>query len=352
MKILYLCTRPEAQNNGGSVVAGRNLCAIRQIVGEESVEVCYLPKPTWKTVGRSLVTLSSYGLDRAYEDEILDVASDYNIIFIEGSLLGGLVKRLKKRNCKTFVFAHNVETLLYRQRLKQSWSLISFLRYYFVLFNERRSFRYADKIIALNSRDDLNIQKMFYRKADLVCPITCPERDLDVKYTGFERSYCLFVGSNFFPNIEGLNWFLKHVAPYIDMDIRIVGACCKNPAFHNRILPDNVYLEGYVDNIARYYINADAVIAPIFSGSGMKTKTIEAMSYGKTIFGTNEAFAGIECDYDKIGGLSNTAEEFIRCLASSISRHPNSYTLQLFRTSYTDAVFTSRLKQLIFYAEK
>ena len=155
-----------------------------------------------------------------------------------------------------------------------------------------------------------------------------------------------------FPNIEGLNWFLKHVAPYIDMDIRIVGACCKNPAFHNRILPDNVYLEGYVDNIARYYINADAVIAPIFSGSGMKTKTIEAMSYGKTIFGTNEAFAGIECDYDKIGGLCNTAEEFIRCLASSISRHPNSYTLQLFRTSYTDAVFTSRLKQLIFYAEK
>jgi hypothetical protein len=136
------------------------------------------------------------------------------------------------------------------------------------------------------------------------------------------------------------------------MDIRIVGACCKNPAFHNRILPDNVYLEGYVDNIARYYINADAVIAPIFSGSGMKTKTIEAMSYGKTIFGTNEAFAGIECDYDKIGGLCNTAEEFIRCLASSISRHPNSYTLQLFRTSYTDAVFTSRLKQLIFYAEK
>lgn len=95
-------------------------------MGEESVEVCYLPKPTWKTVGRSLVTLSSYGLDRAYEDEILDVASEYNIIFIEGSLLGGLVKRLKKCNCKTFVFAHNVETLLYRQRLKQSWSLMSF----------------------------------------------------------------------------------------------------------------------------------------------------------------------------------------------------------------------------------
>lgn len=88
------------------------------------------PKPTWKTVGRSLVTLSSYGLNRAYEDEILDVASDYNIIFIEGSLLGGLVKRLKKRNCKTLFY--NVETLLYRQRLKQSWSLISFLRYYFV----------------------------------------------------------------------------------------------------------------------------------------------------------------------------------------------------------------------------
>ena len=113
MKILYLCTRPEAQNNGGSVVAGRNLCAIRQIVGEESVEVCYLPKPTWKTVGRSLVTLSSYGLDRAYEDEILDVASEYNIIFIEGSLLGGLVKRLKKRNCKGCSINTKVKSLAF-----------------------------------------------------------------------------------------------------------------------------------------------------------------------------------------------------------------------------------------------
>jgi len=34
------------------------------------------------------------------------------------------------------------------------------------------------------------------------------------------------------------------------------------------------------------------VVLPIISGSGMKTKTCEALMYGKRIFGTDEAFEG------------------------------------------------------------
>ena len=33
----------------------------------------------------------------------------------------------------------------------------------------------------------------------------------------------------------------------------------------------------------------------------MKTKVIEAMSFGKSIIGTDEAFQGIECDYCRMG---------------------------------------------------
>jgi len=34
------------------------------------------------------------------------------------------------------------------------------------------------------------------------------------------------------------------------------------------------------------------VILPIISGSGMKTKTAEALMYGKSIIGIKEAFEG------------------------------------------------------------
>ena len=50
---------------------------------------------------------------------------------------------------------------------------------------------------------------------------------------------------------------------------------------------------------------------PIFSGSGMKVKTAEALMYGKFLIGTKEAFEGYEID-EKIGILCNNANDFIK----------------------------------------
>ena len=36
------------------------------------------------------------------------------------------------------------------------------------------------------------------------------------------------------------------------------------------------------------------MVAPIFSGSGMKTKVAESSGYGKTVFATSEAIIGYE----------------------------------------------------------
>lgn len=55
--------------------------------------------------------------------------------------------------------------------------------------------------------------------------------------------------------------------------------------------------------MAEYIYNADFLIAPIFEGSGMKLKTAEALMYGKTVFGTTEAFEGYDVDYEQVGGL-------------------------------------------------
>ena len=41
-----------------------------------------------------------------------------------------------------------------------------------------------------------------------------------------------------------------------------------------------------VDCLETWYEKADVVISPIFLGSGMKTKTAEALMYGKPILGT------------------------------------------------------------------
>lgn len=73
----------------------------------------------------------------------------------------------------------------------------------------------------------------------------------------------------------------------------------------------NIEVHGYVKDLAQFYYQADAVILPIFSGGGMKTKTAEALMYGCPIIGTKEAFEGYKLDFCKIGGMANTKEDMI-----------------------------------------
>jgi hypothetical protein len=61
--------------------------------------------------------------------------------------------------------------------------------------------------------------------------------------------------------------------------------------------------------------------------------------YGKNIIGTTEAFEGYDVDYNKVGALCNTKEEFIKVL-NEVSKHPlprfNQYARQLFLEKYSE----------------
>jgi tetrahydromethanopterin S-methyltransferase subunit H len=79
----------------------------------------------------------------------------------------------------------------------------------------------------------------------------------------------------------------------------------------------------------------------------MKTKVIEAMSYGKSIIGTDEAFQGIECDFSRIGAKCNTAEEFIKAIESLSDNLFNPYTYQVFSDKYETSTVENRLKSFM-----
>lgn len=345
MKILYVRIDLK-QGNGGYFVCERNLRTLRKIAGTDGVDICLIPRMTMRSVGLSLLRLGSYGVSCGLERRIADqaVKGGYDLVFLEGTLFGTLVRKLRNRGVASVIFAHNVDSELYRQRYKIHHNLVTAIQYRFVLYNEGLSVCHADGLIVLTRRDTEGMERRFGRTPDVVLPITCPEVPMEGAAKYFSRPYCLFVGSDFFPNVEGMKWFITQVAPRIAYDVRVVGSCCKNPILTGLQLPDNVYLEGFVDDLSAYYRGASFVIAPIFSGSGMKTKTVEAMSYGKTIVGTDEAFVGIDCDYSRIGGLCRNADEFVRCIAGLKPELVNPYTEELFSNGFTDLEFEKQLK--------
>ena len=72
--------------------------------------------------------------------------------------------------------------------------------------------------------------------------------------------------------------------------------------------------------------------------------------YGKNIIGTTEAFEGYHADYRRIGGLCNTAQEFIDCINAVVS-HPvprfNTYSRQLFLDNYSYTAVQNLYTQLL-----
>lgn len=110
-----------------------------------------------------------------------------------------------------------------------------------------------------------------------------------------------------------------------------------------------VQVHDFADDLSLFYDAADFVISPIFLGSGMKTKTGEALMHGKAVLGTTEAFEGYDIDCSKAGARCDTAEEFIRAIKHFQLRSTNhTYNRTAFIEKYSTAAekaFARSLKE-------
>ncbi|CAK7047063.1 MAG: hypothetical protein PARBB_02358 [Parabacteroides distasonis] len=335
MKILFVSYDFDNLDNGAQAVIVRNLEMLRRCYGKDNVETFCFPRPSLASALSSLCRLSSYGIRKRNAQKLIRQIEhgNYGLVWLESSLWGGLVHQISRLGVNCTVFAHNMDALLFKQRFAYTKNPADWLKYLLAKRNEARSFKEASAVITLNERDNADMQCLYGRQADLILPISFPLREVKGDTDDGVR-YCLFVGSDFFPNVQGMEWFIEQVALRISMDLWVVGRCCRH--FEGRTLPANVRLKGRVDNLDNSYLSAACVVAPIFMGSGMKTKTVEAMSYGKTIIGTEEAFVGIEGDYERIGALCHTAEEFVKAINALPVGTFNPYVYKLFEERYSD----------------
>jgi len=103
-----------------------------------------------------------------------------------------------------------------------------------------------------------------------------------------------YIGSNNRHNIEGLFQFLEHQWPEILQSAPgarfiVAGNIPAEREFAN------VSFIGRVDDLwSNFYAKCSAIINPCISGTGLKIKTIEAMSYGLPVVTTSEGCNGIE----------------------------------------------------------
>lgn len=260
------------------------------------------------------------GLSSAVIAEVLRIIQAQNIekILVDGSNLGAFVKASKRMypEIQVCTFFHNVEARFFLGSLRQAGTLRALLVLMVNYLAERKSVHFSDRIICLSNRDSGLLRRLYGRSATDVSAMAL--RDKLPKGERFPQvpareKFALFVGGAFYANRAGIAWFVKHVVPQIQIKIYIVGRGFEG-------LKDELEREGKVevvgsvDSLAQWYLDSHFVIAPIWDGSGMKTKVAEALMFGKKIIGTPEAFSGYEKIADRVGWICKTADEFVHAI--------------------------------------
>lgn len=318
MKILYVGYEKIDRKTGGGIVSATNLEVLKEIYKENLYEVNIKIEKSFIKNLKNYFLFSFKGQTKEIENKIYQIIKTQKIekIFFDGSIFGNLYKKIKKINkdIEIVTFFHNIEKKYYLKRVKVE-GILRIILLPNIFYNEKLSVKYSNKIIVLNERDKEDLEKIYKNflsdKKIFIIPIMLKDRYKEKKLSYCDYDY-LFIGSKFYANVHGISWFIENVLPNVTGKLLVIGKGMEilKQNYHNI---SNLKIVGAVENVDKYYYDDNIIISPIFHGSGMKTKTIEALMFNKYIVGTREAFIGIK-NINFIGKCCQTKEDFIRVL--------------------------------------
>lgn len=358
-QILFITSRLTIDKSGGYLGSKRNLENLQYIFGKK-LDIFNIKSTNLKRVINIVFFKRLELISLSTEKQILSKIkkNNYKMVFLDNSGYGYLCEKIKLKfpSIKIITFCHDINVCLFSSILEEYKKdrngikkVLRMSKLYFekrnAKLNEIKTFKYSDIIITLNSRDSQLLRKIYKRDSNAELGVTLKNNNNQLyKKSKEEKLKILFVGTaSLKANVTGIEFFIDKVLKCLtNIELNIVGKGFEKYKENFENKNKNINVIGTVERLDQHYIDNDIIIAPIFAGGGMKVKTAEALSYGKTIFGTKEAFEGYEVDYKKVGGLCNTAEEFIEAITEYIEWWKNNdkptfneYSYQIFKEKYS-----------------
>ena len=132
-------------------------------------------------------------------------------------------------------------------------------------------------------------------------------------------SLVFFGSNNYFPNADGLAFFLTDIMPllrrrYPRLKLFVVGHASRE--FIDRWSADDVVITGVVDDVRPYLARTSASIVPLRIGGGRDFKILEGMAMGRPVVSTRIGAEGLAVVDERDILLADTATAF----AAQISR--------------------------------
>ncbi len=248
------------------------------------------------------------------------------VIFIEGMQLFSLwsdIKGILPKNAKAILRVHNIESAYHHSvalelrgvlklahqisslqyRTLENRLLSDFTYLYAISENE------AEVLVWRYSLSTDKVRLILPIPADKPCGLLSRREDMP-----FIISY---YGDLTLPNnYNGLRWFCNTVLPELSgysVELHVAGKGSEQFSVYDR-----VRAFGFVDNIDAFVCSAQIVVAPIFSGAGLKIKVLDAIGYGKPMITTPKGAEGFPLWLKNQLHIASSTEEFVQLLSSMI----------------------------------
>lgn len=125
------------------------------------------------------------------------------------------------------------------------------------------------------------------------------------------------IGSlNWYPNMDGILWFINEVFPQIvnrrpESKLYLYGGGVPKYFQVDEKIKSNVVIKGFVEDIWQEISNKQLAIVPLRIGGGIRVKILELLAVGHNIISTKIGAEGIPVENGKNIILADSKEEFI-----------------------------------------
>jgi polysaccharide biosynthesis protein PslH len=327
--LLLMNTRKHFTENAGSKTDIKGLNKVKIVNIDNSVRFFSLVfNFAFSKLPYSAVRFTSSRFKSALVQLLKD--NDYAIIQLEGLFLAPYLKLIRNNSNAAIVYrAHNVEHLIWHMLyLREN----NFLKKWYlgVLYSRIRKYETGfintyDLLVTITGNDLEILNSLGNKKPAIVAPFGMYSRGLSKSGPVRSRNLSiLYIGAlDWMPNIEALDWFLKNVWPIVrkkfpKMVFRVAGRNAKKNFLKN-FAEKGVIFHGEIDNAGDFLGENGIVVVPLFSGSGIRVRIIEAMFAGRPVIASSVAVSGIPVVNEINILLADDGERFVHYIEKLIS---------------------------------
>ena len=256
----------------------------------------------------------------------------FDIIQLEGPYMGYYIPVIKKySNARISLRAHNVEHEIWMRKSMNDTN--PFRKRYLKILTKRirnhesKILNSVDLLVPISERDQKLLLKLNPSLRSIVTPAGVDAENYPLPENP-EYPSLFFIGSlDWMPNQEGLVWFIDNVWPEVQKDAKIrfhVGGRNAPDWLKKKILSNNIDFHGEIENAYDFMNKFAIMISPVFSGSGIRIKILEAMMMGKAVISTRIGSEGISYTHGEnimLADDPSTFSRFIRDYSSNREKY-------------------------------